>query len=94
MLAFVNAVLSLNQLNQVVVIATGYGSCDYLFDSSLALNRDINNGTMSAVNSSLLRRLKEFIDKDEELAREVSTEGRVKCSLLSGSLSMALCCIL
>ncbi|KAJ0954090.1 putative TFIIH subunit Tfb4/GTF2H3, von Willebrand factor A-like domain superfamily [Helianthus annuus] len=33
-LSFVNSVLLLNQLNQVMVIATGLNSCDYIYDSS------------------------------------------------------------
>lgn len=76
----------LNQLNQVVVIATGFNSCDYVYDSSL-----------SAPNQraeSLLQKLEEFVRKDEELGTDHSSTDGIKSSLLSGSLSMALCCIL
>ncbi|XVF36892.1 hypothetical protein REPUB_Repub19eG0098000 [Reevesia pubescens] len=91
-LAFFNAILTLNQLNQVVVIATGYNSCDYILDSSTDLNRSFENGRMPAMCSSLLQKLEEFLTKDEQLSKE-KPEGRIKSSLLSGSLSMALCYI-
>ncbi|XP_010530197.1 PREDICTED: RNA polymerase II transcription factor B subunit 4 [Tarenaya hassleriana] len=91
-LAFLNAVLSLNQLNQVVVIATGYGSCDYIYDSSLSSNRTFESGGMPALFGNLLEKLEEFVSKDEESSKEES-EGRIASSLLSGSLSMALCYI-
>ncbi|XP_039003323.1 general transcription and DNA repair factor IIH subunit TFB4-like isoform X2 [Hibiscus syriacus] len=89
-LAFLNAILTLNQLNQVVVIATGYNSCDYIFDSALDLNRGIENGRMPAMSSSLLQKLEKFLIKDEQLSKE-EPEGRIKSSLFSGSLSMSLC---
>ncbi|TYJ35624.1 hypothetical protein E1A91_A05G249600v1 [Gossypium mustelinum] len=91
-LAFLNAILTLNQLNQVVVIATGYNSCDYVFDSSSDLNRSFENGRMPVMCSSLLQKLEEFLIKDEQLSKE-EPEGKVKSSLFSGSLSMALCYI-
>ncbi|KAJ8559865.1 hypothetical protein K7X08_003923 [Anisodus acutangulus] len=40
----------------------------------------------------LLEKLEDFVDKDESLSREESVDG-VGFSLLSGSLSMALCYI-
>ncbi|OMO55525.1 TFIIH subunit Tfb4/p34 [Corchorus olitorius] len=91
-LAFLNAILTLNQLNQVVVIATGYNSCNYIFDSSTDLNRNFENGRMPVMSSSLLQKLEEFLIKDEQLSKG-EPEGRIKSSLLSGSLSMALCYI-
>lgn len=82
-------------MNQVVVIATGYSSCDYIYDSSLASS---NHGTgigMPALFGSLLEKLEDFVTKDEELSKEEEKhEDRIASSLLSGSLSMALCCIL
>lgn len=81
-LAFLNSILLLNQMNQVVVIATGYNSCDYVFDSSSSMQRA----------ECLLEKLEEFVDKDESLSQEDSVDG-VGFSLLSGSLSMALCYI-
>lgn len=91
-LAFLNSVLCLNQLNQVVVIATGYNSCDYIYDSSLASNRTYESGGMPAIFAGLLQKLEEFVMKDETLSKE-EPEGRIASSLLSGSLSMALCYI-
>ncbi|CAI9767337.1 unnamed protein product [Fraxinus pennsylvanica] len=84
-LAFLNSILLLNRLNQVVVIATGYNSCDYIFDSSA-----LHNHNQKA--ESLLQKLEEFVDKDESLCRDDSVDGP-GFSLLSGSLSMALCYI-
>ncbi|KAL3335606.1 hypothetical protein AABB24_031703 [Solanum stoloniferum] len=82
-LAFLNSILLLNQMNQVVVIATGYNSCDYVFDSSTS--------SMQRAEC-LLEKLGDFVDKDESLSQEDSVDG-VGFSLLSGSLSMALCYI-
>ncbi|XP_051133387.1 general transcription and DNA repair factor IIH subunit TFB4 [Andrographis paniculata] len=84
-LAFLNSILLLNQLNQVVVIATGYNSCGYIFDSSTSQIQD-----QRAEN--LLQKLEEFVEKDEAQCREDSVDGP-GFSLLSGSLSMALCYI-
>lgn len=84
-LAFLNSIFLLNQFNQVVVIATGYNSCDYIFDSS-ALHGQNQRA------ESLLQKLEDFLDKDESLCRENSVNGP-SVSLLSGSLSMALCYI-
>lgn len=84
-LAFLNSVLLLNQLNQVVVIATGYNTCDYIFDSSGAV---VANQRVGA----LLQKLEEFVAKDEKMGKEELVDG-IQSSLLSGSLSMALCYI-
>lgn len=92
-LSFLNSILLLNQLNQVVVIATGYNSCDYIFDSSVSTSRGLENGRMPALCSNLLQKLEEFVVRDEQLRTEGSENG-LASSLLSGSLSMALCCIL
>ena len=96
MLAFLNAVLGLNQLNQVVVIATGYSSCDYVYDSSLTLSvsSESRGAGMPALFGSLLEKLEDFISRDAELAEGGEHVDRIASSLLSGSLSMALCCIL
>ncbi|CAN6896239.1 unnamed protein product [Brassica oleracea] len=94
-LAFLNAVLGLNQLNQVVVIATGYSSCDYVYDSSLTSNvRSESRGAgMPALFGSLLEKMEDFIGRDAELAEGDEHVDRIASSLLSGSLSMALCYI-
>ncbi|KAF5727633.1 general transcription factor IIH subunit 3 isoform X2 [Tripterygium wilfordii] len=89
-LAFLNSILLLNQLNQVVVIATGYSSCGYIYDSSSATNMSNENGRMPALYSSLLWSLEEFLNKDEKLSKR-EPEGKIASSLLSGSLSLALC---
>ncbi|GAB4844897.1 RNA polymerase II transcription factor B subunit 4 [Ancistrocladus abbreviatus] len=96
-LSFLNSILLLNQLNQVVVIATGYNSCSYIYDSSLSSSSSITqsteNGKMPAFCSELLENLEKFLENDEKLSSEQSVDG-IGSSLLSGSLSMALCCIL
>ncbi|KAG5524746.1 hypothetical protein RHGRI_031427 [Rhododendron griersonianum] len=84
--AFLNSVLLLNQLNQVVVIATGINTCDYLYDSAAA------GALPNQRAESLLQKLVEFVVKDEQLGKEDSVDG-TGSSLLSGSLSMALCYI-
>ncbi|KAF7114238.1 hypothetical protein RHSIM_RhsimUnG0093400 [Rhododendron simsii] len=84
--AFLNSVLLLNQLNQVVVIATGINTCDYVYDSAAA------GALPNQRAESLLQKLVEFVVKDEQLAKEDSVDG-IGSSLLSGSLSMALCYI-
>lgn len=83
-LAFLNSVLLLNQLNQVVVIATGFNTCDYVYDSS--------SSSTNQRAETLLRKFEEFVVKDEQLSKEDSVDG-IGNSLLSGSLSMALCYI-
>jgi transcription initiation factor TFIIH subunit 3 len=93
-LAFVNSILLLNQLNQVVVIASGYNTCDYIYDSSSdASQLGSEDGRMPSLYSNLLQKLEEFMIKDEKLGKEQSQRA-IKSSLLSGSLTMALCCIL
>ncbi|GMH17405.1 hypothetical protein Nepgr_019246 [Nepenthes gracilis] len=95
-LSFLNSILFLNQLNQVVVIATGYNSCGYIYDSSLSSSSSITkssgNGRVPAFCSELLENLEEFLTKDEKMSIEESIDG-IGSSLLSGSLSMALCYI-
>uniref|UniRef100_A0A2P2JI58 General transcription and DNA repair factor IIH subunit TFB4 n=1 Tax=Rhizophora mucronata TaxID=61149 RepID=A0A2P2JI58_RHIMU len=91
--AFLNSLLLLNQLNQVVVIATGYSSCDYIYDSSAATSQSVVDARMPALYSNLLQNLGEFLARDEKLGKEES-RGKIASSLLSGSLSKALCCIL
>lgn len=80
-------------MNQLVVIATGRNCCDYIYDSSASTNRTTGNGKMTALSYDLLVKLEEFVVKDEKFGKEESN-GAVMSSLLSGSLSMALCCIL
>ncbi|XP_015867094.3 general transcription and DNA repair factor IIH subunit TFB4 [Ziziphus jujuba] len=91
-LSFLNSIMLLNQFNQVVVIATGYNSCDYIYDSSLATDHGSENGKMPALCSNLLQKLEEFVIRDQQLRKDGSGEG-LPSSLVSGSLSMALCYI-
>ncbi|PKI38438.1 hypothetical protein CRG98_041137 [Punica granatum] len=91
-LAFLNTTLRLHQLNQVVVIATGYNCCDYIYDSSSATNQSSGTGMMPAFCSNLLEKLDKFVTRDEQLEKG-GQEGGIASSLLSGSLSMALCYI-
>ncbi|XP_028757538.1 general transcription and DNA repair factor IIH subunit TFB4 [Neltuma alba] len=91
-LAFLNSILLLNQLNQIVVIATGCNSCSYIYDSSSESNHGSETVGMPALYSTLLQKLEEFVAKDEQLGK-AQTQGAIASSLLSGSLSMALCYI-
>ncbi|KAI3507371.1 hypothetical protein L1887_22356 [Cichorium endivia] len=81
-LSFLNSIILLNQLNQVVVIATGFNSCDYIYDSSL--------GHANQRAETLLQKLEEFVVKYEQLNKEDSVDG-IRSSLLSGYISMILC---
>ncbi|KAK1439274.1 hypothetical protein QVD17_05090 [Tagetes erecta] len=83
-ISFLNSILLLNQLNQVMVIATGLNSCGYVYDSS--------SGSTNHRVETLLQKLEEFVVKDEELNKDDSAD-EIGSSLLSGSLSMALCYI-
>ncbi|XP_076954973.1 general transcription and DNA repair factor IIH subunit TFB4-like isoform X1 [Bidens hawaiensis] len=83
-ISFLNSILLLNQPNQVMVIATGLNSCAYIYDSS--------SGPTNHRVETLLQKLEEFVLKDEELSNNDSFDG-IGSSLLSGSLSMALCYI-
>ncbi|XP_020962038.1 RNA polymerase II transcription factor B subunit 4 isoform X2 [Arachis ipaensis] len=95
-LAFLNSILLLSQLNQVVVIATGCNSCTYLYDSSSDKNHGSTTGSMPSLYSDLLHNLEVFLAKDQHLAKprdNAAGGGAPPPSLLSGSLSMALCYI-
>ncbi|XP_042520796.1 general transcription and DNA repair factor IIH subunit TFB4 isoform X2 [Macadamia integrifolia] len=94
-LSFLNSILLLNQLNQVVVIATGVNSCDYIYDSSSSPPTTADsseNGRMPMLCSRLLSKLEEFVIEDERLSKDESPE-EIVTSLFSGSLSLALCYI-
>jgi transcription initiation factor TFIIH subunit 3 len=91
-LPFINSLLLLNQLNRVVLIATGTSSCGYIFDSG----EGTSNGNANAVCSGIVKKLEDFVVKDARLAKGSNGDGTQPAilSLLSGSLSLALCCIL
>ncbi|XP_059659614.1 general transcription and DNA repair factor IIH subunit TFB4-like isoform X2 [Cornus florida] len=65
-LSVLNSILLLNQVNQVVVIATGFNSCEYVYD--LSSNEVAHNQRAE----SLLRRLEEFVIEDEKLTQLIS----------------------
>ncbi|XP_047311129.1 general transcription and DNA repair factor IIH subunit TFB4 [Impatiens glandulifera] len=85
-LAFLNSILLLNQLNHVVVIATGFNTCDYVYDSSM------EEAGSNQRAEGLLQKLQDFVVKDEKMSKVDLVDG-VGSSLLSGALSMALCYI-
>lgn len=89
---FINSLLLLNQLNRVVLIAYGTSSCGYIFDSG----EGSSNGNANAVCSGIIKKLEDFVAKDARLAKGSNGDGSqpATSSLLSGSLSLALCCIL
>ncbi|KAL9234673.1 hypothetical protein vseg_009517 [Gypsophila vaccaria] len=93
-LSFVNSILLLNQLNQVVIIATGYNSCDYVFDSSTlsSINQSSGNARMPGFCDEVIKNVDEFLNADERLSTVDANYG-AGSSLLSGSLSMAMCYI-
>ncbi|KAF7829842.1 general transcription and DNA repair factor IIH subunit TFB4-like [Senna tora] len=86
-LAFFNSILLLSQLNQLVVIATGCNSCGSIYDSSVDSSHGSDTSGMPAFYSNFLRKLEEFVARDEQLAKTL-TQGPTSSSLLSGSLSM------
>ncbi|CAA6664933.1 unnamed protein product [Spirodela intermedia] len=88
-LPFVSSILLINPLNQVVVIATGVKSCGYIYDSGGG-----SDGTsVSDLRAGFLRRLEEFVERDRQLCRDGERAAATTSSLLSGSLSLALCYI-
>ncbi|CAM6096529.1 unnamed protein product [Calypogeia fissa] len=93
---FINSILLLNQANQVVVIATGATSCAYLFDSSESDVSDTARSRVSTKKQSTVEKitqnLEDFMSKEAVYDLNQGMEDN-KYSLLSGSLSMALCYI-
>ncbi|URE18216.1 Transcription factor Tfb4 [Musa troglodytarum] len=88
-----NSLLLLNQFNQVVLVATGVNSCGYIYDSGDGGGGSAG-GSVPAICSEILRRLEEFVVKDRLQGKgpdKVVATG--VSSLLSGSLSLALCYI-
>ncbi|KAF5178104.1 General transcription and dna repair factor iih subunit tfb4 [Thalictrum thalictroides] len=71
-LSFINSILLLNQLNQVVVIASGVNSCNYIYDSSQNVIENSENGIIPARSSQILQKLEEFVTADEQLSQNLS----------------------
>lgn len=88
-----NSILLLNHLNRVVVIAAGVSSCAYILDSSDA---SPSGGVgVSDTFDKASRKAEEFIAQDARAtAGNSSVASANAASLLSGALSLALCCIL
>ncbi|KAF3336115.1 general transcription factor IIH subunit 3 isoform X3 [Carex littledalei] len=94
---FINSLLLLNQLNRVVLIATGTSSCGYIFDSGEANSNANANANANALCSGIIKKLEDFVGKDSKIAKGPNGNGDATrpaiSSLLSGSLSLALCYI-
>ncbi|KAG6501166.1 hypothetical protein ZIOFF_041036 [Zingiber officinale] len=91
---FLSSLLLLNQFNQVVLITTGVNSCSYIYDSEEG-GAESATGKVPAACSKILLRLEEFLTKDRLLGKDPDKAvASSVSSLLSGSLSLALCCIL
>ncbi|XP_058089602.1 general transcription and DNA repair factor IIH subunit TFB4 isoform X2 [Magnolia sinica] len=94
LLPFLNSIILLHQLNQVVVIATGVNSCDYIYDSSSPpmTSAASESRNMPSVCSAVLQNLEDFLIRDRQIGKDELAAGNGS-SLLSGSLSLALCYI-
>ncbi|KAL3689497.1 hypothetical protein R1sor_015806 [Riccia sorocarpa] len=95
-LLFINSLFLLNQANRVVVIATGATSCAYLYDSQaseVAANaRTARAVKKQSVVEKITQKLEDFMSKEAVCDLNQGMED-TRYSLLSGSLSMALCYI-
>ncbi|XP_042408191.1 general transcription and DNA repair factor IIH subunit TFB4-like isoform X1 [Zingiber officinale] len=90
---FLSSLLLLNQFNQVVLITTGVNSCSYIYDSEEG-GAESATGKVPAACSKILLRLEEFLTKDRLLGKDPDKAvASSVSSLLSGSLSLALCYI-
>lgn len=88
-----NSILLLNHLNRVVVIAAGVSSCSYIFDSSDTSGPD--GAGVAATFDKTSHKMKDFIEQDARATTgNSSVDSGNAASLLSGALSLALCCIL
>lgn len=97
-LAFFNSILLLHQMNQLVVIGTGTNSCEFIYDSSTMNSeykktKDIKGAEDFLTPSTIIvQQLEDFIKRDQALNTNNNAAKNIH-SLLSGSLSMALCYI-
>lgn len=97
-LAFFNSILLLHQMNQLVVIGTGTNSCEFIYDSSTMnseykKSKDIKGAEDFLTPSTIIvQQLEDFIKRDQALNTNNNAAKNIH-SLLSGSLSMALCYI-
>ncbi|KAJ7571117.1 hypothetical protein O6H91_01G149500 [Diphasiastrum complanatum] len=97
-LAFMNAILLLNHMNYLAVIATGSDSCSFLYESLAGESVSDGEGKPPSKrmnkhhtpSAKIVRGLKDFVSKELAFKTERKDNGK-RYSLLSGSLSMALC---
>lgn len=92
MVLFINSILLLNNLNEVVVIAYGARSCGHVFSSNLEKTK--NDKHQVSPSSRILKQLEEVLSKEVVLPGAAERDSFKEYSLLSGALSMSLCCIL
>ena len=91
---FMNSILLLNNINQLVVIAYGARTCGFVFNSESSSSEPSgsrNKRQQVSFPSRILKQLERFLQKESVLPEEVNFN---EFSLLSGALSMSLCCIL
>lgn len=97
-LAFFNSILLLHQMNQLVVIGTGTNSCEFIYDSSTMnseykKSKDRNDSQeFLTPSTTIVQQLEDFIRRDQSASTNNNAAKNIH-SLLSGSLSMALCYI-
>jgi len=97
-LAFFNSLLLLHQMNQLVVIGTGTNSCEFIYDSSTTnseykKSKDTKGSQEFLTPSTIIvQQLEDFVRRDQALNTNNNATKNIH-SLLSGSLSMALCYI-
>lgn len=89
---FMNSLLLLNNLNQLVVIASGARSCSFIFNSQSG-GTEAPGSKYISPSSKIMKRVEKFLLKEDAAYKEVEKDTLNFHSLLSGSLSMALCYI-
>lgn len=88
---FINSILLLNNLNEVVVIAYGARSCGFVFSSN---SEKIKNDKQQVSPSTrILKQMEELLSKEVVLPNAAERDSNNDYSLLSGALSMSLCYI-
>lgn len=93
---FMNSILLLNNLNQLVVIAYGARSCGFVFNSESRVNEasgSKNKKQQVSPSSMILKQMDKFLQKEDVLPNDAEKDSFNYYSLLSGALSMSLCYI-
>ncbi|XP_024522762.1 general transcription and DNA repair factor IIH subunit TFB4 isoform X1 [Selaginella moellendorffii] len=84
-LSFLNSLALMNHMNHLVIIASGCNSCEFLYDS---LDSDERAGANhQTASEKIVHKLNDFVSRD------ATQPPKFQPSLLSASLSMALCYI-